>query len=562
MSALCRTCCQEAEHAKMLFHKERSYVLHNILKLTGIWLSEKPGVPSRICLTCLLDLHKAMAFRERCIKANESWSEQKDTQADLEPQLKDDIDQVGIRVQLVPLNSLHKPKMAVLRKISPQRSRNPDETPSDPIERPLNFCSGSKLSFVSLVDPLHCEASIQVKKPLTAVLEKKAQELTRELGEALPKTQGNLVHFFSDPEVPSVKVVEPLGREDIIQLTKQKISVRKISSKRTKSIGNLSNGFSGTEVPSIDIQVKIEPSSTSQEQKEIMSARIPQPSNSKLYKTRFKITDNCIYHWASPVSPSVELDPLRCEDNIQVMNEPLLSDDEPVESVNQEIMKEEPGIQHDVEVKSTNEQIIDVRPSSNNKTKRTIRKKSKEEKYAARKRWAAVQRALAKEQRPYFCDQCGKTFSEQGNFNLHLKRHKGVREFQCKECDRRFFSQHLLSLHVRIKHRGEKPYKCKYCGQRFHNCLRRLDHERNHKECPDHRPYVCPICNKAFKKNRMLKFHGVVHTGEQPYQCEICKTHFNRMSSLRTHFKSKQHRLRVEKQEKTKTLDDGDETLP
>ncbi|XP_052853775.1 zinc finger protein 184-like [Drosophila gunungcola] len=534
MSELCRTCGQEAEHAKMLFHKERSYVLHNILKLTGIWLSEKPGVPSRICLTCLLDLHKAMAFRERCIKANESWSEQKDPHADLDPPLKDDVDQEGIRVQLVPLNSLHKPKMAVLRKISPQRSRIPDDTPCDPIERP--------------------------------------QELRRILGETLPKTQGNLVHFFCDPVVPSVKVVEPLGREDIIQLTKKKISVRKISPQRTKSIGNISNFFSGPEVPSMDIldsvrsediiQVKIEPSSTSQEQKEIMSARIPQPSNRKLYRTRFKIIDNCIYHLASPESPSVELDPLRCEDNILVMNEPLLSDDEPEEPVNQEIMKEEPGIQHDVEVKSTNEQIIDVRPSSNNKTKRTIRKKTKEENYAARKKWAAVQRALAKEQRPYFCDQCGKTFSEQGNFNLHLKRHKGVREFQCKECDRKFFSQHLLSLHVRIKHRGEKPYKCKYCGQRFHNCLRRLDHERNHKESPDHRPYVCPICNKAFKKSRMLKFHGVVHTGEQPYQCEICQTHFNRKSSLRTHFKSNQHRLRVEKQEKAKTLDDGDETLP
>lgn len=122
------------------------------------------------------------------------------------------------------------------------------------------------------------------------------------------------------------------------------------------------------------------------------------------------------------------------------------------------------------------------------------------------------------EQGHYICDQCGKTFSEKGNFNVHLTRHMGVKQFQCQECDRSEFTMHLLKLHVRIKHRGELPYVCKYCGQRFKNCNIRLKHERRHKESPVHRPHLCHICGKAFLDKESLRLHSVVHTGEQPYQ--------------------------------------------
>lgn len=40
MTTLCRTCGQEAEHAKSLFDKEARDVLSNILKLTGFWVGD------------------------------------------------------------------------------------------------------------------------------------------------------------------------------------------------------------------------------------------------------------------------------------------------------------------------------------------------------------------------------------------------------------------------------------------------------------------------------------------------------------------------------------------
>ncbi|XP_022218550.2 zinc finger protein 226-like isoform X2 [Drosophila obscura] len=147
--------------------------------------------------------------------------------------------------------------------------------------------------------------------------------------------------------------------------------------------------------------------------------------------------------------------------------------------------------------------------------------------------------------RGFYCDQCGKWFQDKSNLNVHLTRHTGVKQFECEECGRKEFTMHLLSLHIRVKHKGELPYSCKYCGQRFDNCIKRLRHERQHKECPDIRPHVCPVCGKAFQLKRALRMHEIVHTGEQPFHCEVCDVHFNRKSSLQTHNRSKLHIKKV-----------------
>ncbi|XP_017076575.1 transcription factor Ouib [Drosophila eugracilis] len=377
MSTLCRTCGQDVEHGKSLFEKEGSEVLYNIFKLTGIWLSDKPGLPSRICLSCLLDLNEAIAFRERCIKTNNSWINKQNSQEDSPTLVEKDISQEDLRVDVAPISIVQQQKIAEEERSPAKRSRKRNES--------------------SL------------------------------------KTQDDSNY--------------PLGE------------------------------------PTADL-----------------------------------------------------MDPLRCAD-IEVKNEPLPSDEESIRTKNVRYGNEE-----DIKTVTIVTRKKRGRPKVDGKTEA--------EKHALRRKWAAEKRAQAKDQKRYFCDQCGKTFSERGNFNVHLTRHKGTKEFQCKECDRKEFTQHLLNLHVRIKHRGELPYVCKYCGQRFDNCLKRLFHERKHEENPDHRPYACPICNKGFKKKESLKTHGVVHTGEQPFHCNLCQAHFNRRNSLRTHYKSKQHRTKMAEQGK------------
>ncbi|XP_016951413.2 zinc finger protein 189 [Drosophila biarmipes] len=294
-----------------------------------------------------------------------------------------------------------------------------------------------------------------------------------------------------------------------------------------------------------DLQKEVVPESTLQLPKSTVPVEIPPESSKKLERNTSIAMEEPIFHITVDI-----VDPLRCEDPIQVKSEPLPSYEAPEESRNVDVKEEESG-------KQVPEVVAPVMRKRRGRPKDSM---SKEEKKDRRRKLAAERRAETKDQKLYFCDQCGKTFSEKGNFNVHLTRHKGTKEFQCSECDRREFTQHLLNLHVRIKHRGELPYECKYCGQRFDNCLKRLFHERRHKEHPNQRPHVCPICKKGFKSTTSLKHHNVVHTGEQPFHCELCQTHFNRRNSLRTHYKSKQHLNKVEEQ--AQMLDVEDQTGP
>ncbi|KAH8349162.1 hypothetical protein KR084_011004 [Drosophila pseudotakahashii] len=95
MSMKCRICGSLVEYGRKLFDIDGVGHLQNILSLTGVWVSlptcmwnalvimvhvrfqliNKPGVPSTMCLSCLLDLNAAVAFRQRLIRTNHSWLE-------------------------------------------------------------------------------------------------------------------------------------------------------------------------------------------------------------------------------------------------------------------------------------------------------------------------------------------------------------------------------------------------------------------------------------------------------------------------------------------------------
>lgn len=78
----------------------------------------------------------------------------------------------------------------------------------------------------------------------------------------------------------------------------------------------------------------------------------------------------------------------------------------------------------------------------------------------------------------FVCDKCGRRFTDSSNLKVHLLRHSGVKDFECKECDAKYFTQHLLNLHIRVRHQGEMPYACKYCGEHFFTSTARCRHER------------------------------------------------------------------------------------
>lgn len=158
-----------------------------------------------------------------------------------------------------------------------------------------------------------------------------------------------------------------------------------------------------------------------------------------------------------------------------------------------------------------------------------------------------IERKRQKRRRDIICDQCGKHFTDQCNFKLHMIRHSGIKNFHCKECSQQFFTEHLLHTHERIVHRGERPYACKYCDKSFQSTSCRTAHVlRYHTKA---RPYSCKLCKKTFNCTSSRNYHLLTHNGIRKFVCSICDKDFLRNTHLTAHLRSKQHALKKANQD-------------
>jgi len=435
-------------------------------------------VPERICLSCVLDLKEAIAFRERCIKTITSWYNSHDKPEDLDSDPVDERNITQIKPRLVvPINTttIHRlPTNRLTIKTVPTnkmpiKTVTINKVPTNTMPMPINMLP-VKIVPINIV-PVNI---VPIGKPFEIIEPVKIPPQRSKIVDKVPvQTIGDPIYSLTAPEVSSADLVDPLRCEDTIYVKNEPL----LSDEGTEESRNLEV----TLEEQIQLEVK-----TKESRIQPLRRRFPYSARrkkSKLTKTR--------------KAPSLEKKPIEksCE------KAPSKETDE--EESSQDYMNNK------LEDLLLAEDCVKA-PSGR-------RKKTEAEKAATRRKYSAAKRAYALEHRLFFCDQCGKTFAENGNFKVHLKTHMGTKDFQCKECDRKELTQHMLNLHVRIKHRGELPYVCKYCAQRFDNCLKRLNHERNHKEYPNQKPHVCHICKKAFKKKGCLKNHSVVHTGEQPF---------------------------------------------
>ena len=98
---------------------------------------------------------------------------------------------------------------------------------------------------------------------------------------------------------------------------------------------------------------------------------------------------------------------------------------------------------------------------------------------------------------PYYgCLRCGAAFCEKRELKIHMRRHRGEKQYECEQCGKRFSQRCSLKKHVRI-HTGEKPYECDRCGKRF---SLRCNLKRHNLRIHTHEiPYGC------FQLKRFLK---------------------------------------------------------
>ncbi|XP_061028104.1 zinc finger protein ZFAT isoform X8 [Eubalaena glacialis] len=105
------------------------------------------------------------------------------------------------------------------------------------------------------------------------------------------------------------------------------------------------------------------------------------------------------------------------------------------------------------------------------------------------------------------CEYCGKLFWYQVHFDMHVRTHTREHLYYCSQCHYSSITKNCLKRHVIQKH-SNILLKCPTdgCDYSTPDKYKLQAHLKVHTEL-DKRSYSCPVCEKSFSEDRLIKSH-------------------------------------------------------
>ncbi|KAG5681549.1 hypothetical protein PVAND_010969 [Polypedilum vanderplanki] len=129
------------------------------------------------------------------------------------------------------------------------------------------------------------------------------------------------------------------------------------------------------------------------------------------------------------------------------------------------------------------------------------------------------------DERPYVCNECGKSFKYSEPYSNHLDMHAQTPKYRCEYCLKMFYNQSNLRQHV-YRHTDPDRFKCEFCSERFGSSSSLKMHiKRLHEKNDEKESLQCSDCGKIFKHTTSLKNHiNQVHSQKEEVlrKCNYC----------------------------------------
>ena len=138
----------------------------------------------------------------------------------------------------------------------------------------------------------------------------------------------------------------------------------------------------------------------------------------------------------------------------------------------------------------------------------------------------------------YSCDKCSAKYRNPNSMASHRLTHSF--EAVCKRCGKHIGKRHNLAAHEKHCNGAEKRakrFQCEYCGKVFMaNCFLKR-HRTIHTGEENPRRFQCDQCGKCFEHKMNLQRHVLIHTGDRPFECKHCGMKFNQDTARDRHVK-------------------------